>query len=142
MSQREIASTVRSLKHLAPAVYAATQTPAGADSSGFDAIGVLASIGAAGITLSGVNSITLQLQESDTLGSGYTNVANTDVVQPTSSMLLDDNTKANLNYRFDYIGFKRFIRLLVTFAGTHGTGTPIAINVLEGYPTIAPVTNA
>ena len=42
-------------------------------------------------------------------------------------------------YRFGYRGGRRYLRLLADFSGTHGTGTPIAAEVVCGHPQLAPV---
>lgn len=140
MAQREIYSKIRSLRHVAAAVIAATVNPTGVDTQGFGSVGFSSNIGVAGISLSGTNKITLVMEESDD-NTTFTAVAAADAVGGLNSITLDASAKANQNYRQDYIGNKRYVRLNPTFAGTHGTGTPIAVTALMGHASLAPVTH-
>jgi hypothetical protein len=40
--------------------------------------------------------------------------------------------------RVGYIGGKRYLKILADFSGTHGTGTPIGVQVIKGLPHDAP----
>lgn len=87
-----------------------------------------------GITLSGTNKITVTLQESDD-NSTFADVAAAEIKGGTGVVgqliVLDADAKA-IPALFGYLGTKKYIRGVATFAGTHGTGSPIAINVMLG----------
>ena len=140
MPIHEMINKTQTTKHLAPAVYSTTQQPTAFDTTGCGKVGFLASVGTAGITLSGTNKITLALEESDD-NSTFTTVAAADALGDGPTVTLDDNTKAGKNYRLDYKGKKQYVRVTATFAGTHGTGTPLCVNALAGEVKVMPVTN-
>ena len=139
MATREIYNTVRSLRHLGSAARTATPSVTGVDTSGFGSVGFITNVGAAGITLSGSNYITLQMQESDD-NSTFTNVATADALGG-AAVVLDANAKADLNYRQDYLGSKRYVRLVPTYTGTHGTGTIIGVTAVMSHATLSPVSH-
>ncbi len=107
-------------------------------------------IGAAGITLTTSNKITISLTESND-NSSYTAVANTTNVDcvfyrlgdlttvAAASIALVDNAQASDIYFAEYKGSMRYVRPVFTFGGTHSTGTPIASwgeqTGLRQYPT-------
>jgi hypothetical protein len=127
------------------ATLAADNTPAAVDLRGYDAAEILLSIGIGGITFSGTNKIEFKLTHSDD-DSTYTDVADADMLGVTGIVtgIIKSLTAAHAAaavYRFGYKGGKRYLKLLADFSGTHGTGTPIAANVVKGRGHNSPQAN-
>ena len=119
---------------LAPAVYAADNTPAAVNLTDFQAATLLLAVGVGGITFDGTNKIEFVLTHSDD-GTTYTNVGDDDVIKdalcPTtiSNGIVRSLTAAHAAatvQKLGYVGGKPYTKLLADFSGTHGTGTPIA----------------
>lgn len=92
---------------LVPAARTATATGSAVDLAGFDAAAVVISTGA--VT---DGSFSIEVQESDASGSGYTAVATADL-DGTEPATLTANTVTVLGYH----GIKRYIRAVATDAG-------------------------
>ncbi|WP_377847224.1 hypothetical protein [Bosea sp. UC22_33] len=98
---------------LSPAVQAATINGVAVDTKGFGSCAVILNTGA----IVGAGDFGAKLQESDVSGSGYTDVTAGDQVGSfAATAVADASTKVS------YIGFKRYVRLVLTKAG----GTSIA----------------
>lgn len=78
---------------------------------------------------------TIEVQESDASGSGFTAVADADL-QGTEPVI--GATDDNKLYELGYLGSKRYIRVIVTAAGTTSGGT-YGATVILGAPRVAPV---
>lgn len=113
-------------------------TGVGVDLQGHEAATVVAHIGVSGDVLSGSVSLTPGLEESDVLASGYAAVAAADLLGAFT--LIDAAVEDEVVQVVGYRGTKRFIRLVITFAGTHTNGTPISGVVVLGQPRYAPTT--
>ena len=115
---------------------------------GFEALVMLVHLGASGDTLSGSVLIDLEMEESDD-GSDWTNVSNADMEVPDSSQkgtdgdgvwqkvdapALDDKV-----YKADYLGHKKFARLVLDFTGTHTNGIDLSAVYLAGKALAEPV---
>ena len=48
--------------------------------------------------------------------------------------LVDADAEAEQVYHVGYIGAKRYVRVVATLAGNHGTGTPISATVVRAFP--------
>jgi len=75
-------------------------------------------------------TFTAKLQETNTSGSGFTDVAAVDVIVPgdqTASTVVFAATDDNLVKQIGYIGLKRFIRVVITPAGQSGANNLSAI---------------
>ena len=120
---------------LLPVVMTATQTGTGIDKQGFDGTCHIIAIGNSGDTLSGSVYFTLKLEESDALASGYTAVVTADVIGQTLTAGVFDTIDApaedSKNVLVQYVGSKRYSRVVVTITGTHTNGTPIGIVALN-----------
>lgn len=112
----------------------------GVDLAGFDGAMAIAVVGIEGITLDSSNYFEFSLEESDTLGSGYTSVAAGDIIGASANAfgLCDVIADAPAIYALGYKGSKRFLRVHVEFTGTHGTGTPITAVIVRGGAHDAP----
>lgn len=105
-------------------------TGVGVDLADVEAAEMIFEFGISGDTLSGALSVLPVLQESDTLGSGYTDVAAADLLG--SLTIIDDPAEDPAVQAVGYTGNKRYIRAFVDFTGTHTNGIPIsAVAVLH-----------
>lgn len=141
---KDMHSGMKALTVIGNAVLAADNTPGAIDLQGFNAAELLLAIGIGGITFTGTNKIEFKLTHSDDIASGYTDVTDADMLGVTgiTGGIIKSLVAAHAaaaNYRFGYVGAKRYLKLLADFAGTHGTGTPIAATVLAGRPESSPV---
>lgn len=127
------------------ATLAADNTPAAIDLQGFDGAKLIIQVGVGGITFDATNKVEFKVTHSDD-DSTYTAVAQSDVVLPTASgadalvgtggivkSLIAAHATPDITH-VDYIGGKRYLKVLADFSGTHGTGTPIAVTVVKGFP--------
>lgn len=142
---RDLAAHVATDLAIAPAVYAADNTPAAVDLNMFQSAVVNLSIGAGGITFDSTNKIEFVLTHSDD-GTTYTNVTADDIngkdaPSSVTNGIIKSLTAAHATAdvsEIGYIGGKRYLKLLADFSGTHGTGTPICATVVKGDPLMAP----
>lgn len=105
-------------------------TGVGVDTKGFEAAEMVFHFGDSGDTLSGSVYVTPTLEESDTLGSGYTTVAAADMLGTLT--VIDAPAEDQVVQAVGYTGNKRYIRALMTFTGTHTNGIPVsAVAVLH-----------
>lgn len=125
---KDLHSSIGVVQHIAPAVHTATVTATGADLQGFNSAEIIINTGA--VAEAGV--LVPTLQESDESGSGYTDVAATDLLGTLPAELA-----AATAYKVGYRGSKRYIRAVLT----KGTGTSVAagVVVIKGHPADAPV---
>ena len=124
---RDLYHNLNATQILAPAVYDASQNAAAVDLQGFSACLLLATVGAAGATLSETDKIELEVEETDDTDNG-----------PWSDV--DDAHLSNAVYVTQYRGHQRYCRVVVNLSGTHATGTPIGVIALRGHAHVAPVT--
>lgn len=136
---KEIHGLVNVASLIPAATYAADNTPAAVSLIGYEAAEIALEIGAGGITFSADNKIEFKLTHSDD-DSTYTAVTADDLVgAPTVDeggiikSLVAEHATATVE-QFGYIGGKPYLKLLADFSGTHGTGTPIAAQVIKGRP--------
>jgi hypothetical protein len=147
---RDLYNNLSVVEAIAPATYAADNTPVAIDVRNLASAMLTLQVGAGGITFSGTNKIEFVLTHADPKADGsapdsgdYVAVTQDDVqgVTVASGGIILSLTAAHaastLN-RVGYIGHKSFFKLLADFGGTHGTGTPIAAAV-QGKPFTLPV---
>jgi len=105
------------------------------DMKGFRSCLFVIAIGAAdaGDTLSGTNKIGLELEDSDD-NSTFANVTDAALVDGnvedmTGGLFYEvvSDATASKNILISYKGTRRYVRVVLNFAGTHATGTPINI---------------
>lgn len=135
---KDIHSGVTSLVALAAAALSADTNGPTIDLKGFDGCLLVLNVGVGGITFSGTNKVDFILQESDD-GSAWTAVADRDILGQAATVVdgkvrtLSAAHAAAATYRFGYKGYKRYVRIVADFSGTHGTATPMsAIAILRG----------
>jgi len=114
------------------------------DLQNFNSALILWNVGSknAGDTLNSTNKFTLTLTHADDDGTGsagsYSNVAAADVLggdTPSSGVVKTVDAEADCDqiYKIGYVGGKRFIKLLITAAGTIANGTIMDITVIKGH---------
>ncbi len=96
----------------------------GSDLQGFEA--ALCEI-TVGVVTDGTHTVVIE--ESDTLGSGYTAVADADLVGDTEPAITTAND--DQIYRISYIGSKQFIRITTNVTGGPSTGGFYTGNVIK-----------
>lgn len=107
MALRDIKSNVDVVESIAPAVYNATETGTGVDLRGYDSAMLVIQTGT---DTDGTHAPAME--ESDTLGSGYTAVAAADLDGAYSANIAGATLE-----RVGYKGSKRYIRMVVTTSG-------------------------
>lgn len=110
---RDIASNLKFITALSPAVQAATVNGVAVDTLGYGSCAFVLNTGA----IVGAGDFGAKVQESDVSGSGYTDVAAGDLVGS-----FDATAAADATDKVSYIGHKRYARLVLTKTG----GTSIA----------------
>lgn len=141
---RDLASNISPRVSLTPAA-ALTATPSvtSADLQGFRSVAAVVLHGAGGITFDATNRVDFTAEHSDD-NSTFTACALADVVVPGLTSLSNGIVRswqsAQTANVFDvgYVGGRRFFRLRPVFAGTHATGTFIAITNVLGDPLLSP----
>ena len=120
---------------LSPIAVTATNTPTATDLKGFNSAQIHLN---AGLWTDATH--TFNLQESADPSSNFTDVAAADMIgsEPVIDSTADDNAVFVLNY----IGNKRYIRLVNTVTGSPSSGMIYGITVLKSNPRTAPVTQA
>ena len=141
---RDMKSNLSAVISLDSATRTADANGAGVDLQGYEGALIVGVIGAEGVTLSGTDKIEFELEES-TDDSTYTDVADADLtgyVDGTNDGtfgLFDANAEAPALVSATYIGSKRYVRVVINYSGTHGTGTPATALVVRGFNRHAPV---
>ncbi|MEQ8309029.1 MAG: hypothetical protein RIA09_21070 [Hoeflea sp.] len=125
---RDQASNIGVVQAVAPAVLSATNTADPIDLLGFNAATVVINTGA--IVSSG--NFTATLQESEDGSTGWTDVAAAHLVGTLPATL-----EANSVYKQGYIGYRRYIRTVLT--KNSGTSIAAGVTIVKGHPADAPV---
>jgi hypothetical protein len=147
---RDLYNNLSAVELIAPAAYAADNTPVAIDLRNLAAAMLTLQVGVGGIIFSDTNKIEFVLTHADPKADGidpdagdYIAVTQDDVQGATVTgsgiimALTAAHAAATLN-RIGYSGNKSFLKLLADFGGTHGAGTPIAAT-LQGRPFALPV---
>lgn len=135
---RDLVNSLAAAVLIPAATYDADNTPAKVDLLGFESAVIAIHVGVGGITFTGTNKVEFKLTHSDD-DSTYTAVTAVDV-QGVDSVgtggivmsLIAAHATADIT-KIGYVGGKRYLKLLADFSGTHGTGTPIAAEVIKGH---------
>lgn len=125
---RDIANNIGAVQAVAPAVLSATDTSAAIDLLGFGSAAVVVNTGA----IVSAGDFTAKIQECDTSGGTYTDVAATDLVGTFPATLLADSV-----VKVGYVGNKRYLKTVIT----KNSGTSIAAGavVIKGNAQSRPV---
>jgi hypothetical protein len=135
---RDLVNSLAAAVLIPAATYAADYTPAKVDLLGFEGAMIAIHVGVGGITFDGTNKVEFKLTHSDD-DSTYAAVTDADVQGVDSvgaggivKSLIAAHAAADIT-KIGYVGGKRYLKLLADFSGTHGTGTPIAAEVIKGH---------
>jgi hypothetical protein len=96
--------------------------------------------GISGDTLSGSLYWIVTFEESASLATGYTTIADADLIGGYGSHTIDAAAEDPTTLVRQYIGSKAYVRMIATQTGTHTNGTPLSAVILLGSPRKAPVT--
>ena len=103
---------------LAPIAYTATATSGILDTQGYESVAMAVSVGA--FTFTGTNKITVTMEESNTTATGdFTTVASAQLIGAYT--VLDAAADAGTTQKVGYTGNKRYLRVVLTEAGTVST---------------------
>lgn len=129
------------MQSIAPAVLDADANGSSVDTQGYENVAIVVDSGVEGITLSGTNKIEFELEHSDD-NSSWSDAESADVNGTLGSggifLTLDDNAESPQISEIEYLGSKRYVRVVANFSGTHGAGTPVSAFVILGKPRHAP----
>ncbi len=125
---RDLKNNLDAAQSIAPAVYTADADGAGVDLQGYDAAMLVFH---PGTVTDGTH--TPKVQESDSLATGYTDVATADL-EGTLVALASD-----VPQRVGYKGSKRYIKAYVTVTGSPVTGGVYGAEAIRGLRRQAPV---
>lgn len=144
---RDQTNSIGAVTAIVPAILAAEPGALTVDRAQYDSLTFVLQIGAGGITFGAANRIDFTMEHSDD-GAIWLPVVSTNVLGATvtgSGIVLSQRTAHPdpTTHRFGYVdgivGQKRYVRLRAAFAGTHGTGTPIAATAILGNARTMPV---
>jgi hypothetical protein len=142
----DLKNNIKLVESLNAIVKAADTDCTGIDTQGANSAMVMVNVGAPGITFSGSNKVDIKLEDSAD-NSSFTAVTNNNFVTGGTVdsngiwQTIDADGDCNAVYGIGYVGPKRYIRAVLDFSGTHGTGTIFgvtgALGNLESSPTDA-----
>ena len=137
---QDLSNNINPAVSIINAVKTAAANGTGVDLQGYEGATVLVDVGAEGDTLSSSVHFEISLEESDD-DSTYTDVAQAGIVDGTITaggifLKLDGTAGGNPDttggiFRVEYVGGKRYIRVVLAKTGTHSNGTPIGAMVVR-----------
>jgi hypothetical protein len=145
---RDLISHFGNALALGPAVLTADTTSSAIDLQGFDSAVVNILVGIGGITFSTVNKIEFTITHSKdnvtydpVVASDVRLGAGADASVGTGGIVrsLVAAHAAPTAVKIGYIGDRRYLKVTADFSGTHGTGTPVCVNVVKGHAQSEPV---
>ena len=138
---QDLSNNIKIMQSIAPAVLDADANGTGVDTQGYENVAIVVDTGVEGITLSSTNKIEFELEHSDD-DSTYVDAESSDINGTLGSnglfLTLDANAESPQISEIEYLGAKRYVRVVANFSGTHGTGTPVSASVILGKPRHAP----
>ena len=142
----DLKNNIQLVESLNAIVKDADTNSTGIDTQGANSAMVIVNVGAPGITFSGSNKVDIKLEDSAD-NSTFAAVTNNNFVTGGTVdsagiwQTIDANGECNAVYGLGYVGPERYIRVVLDFSGTHGTGTSFgvvgALGNLESAPTYA-----
>ena len=142
----DLKNNIQLVESLNAIVKDADTNSTGIDTQGANSAMVIVNVGAPGITFSGSNKVDIKLEDSAD-NSTFAAVTNNNFVTGGTVdsagiwQTIDANGECNAVYGLGYVGPERYIRVVLDFSGTHGTGTVFgvtgALGNLESSPTYA-----
>ena len=99
----------------------------------FEAITMIAQLGASLDTLSGSVYVTVSFQHcAVTTAGSFVNIPDADLHGGANDVLVDAAAEDEIIIKRDYTGALRYVRVLITFTGTHTNGFPLSACVVKG----------
>lgn len=132
---KDVKSNIKLVSSLLPAVRTADANGAGVDTQDSVGVGLVAHIGLSGDTLSGSVKIEMEVQHSDD-NSSFSACADADInaaVTGTNTgtfAVIDAAADDEQIYKCNYIGSKRYVRVVANFTGTHTNGCPLSAHAV------------
>lgn len=146
---KDIHSEMKIIDVFGPVALEADNTPAAIDLKDFRAAEILIGVGVNGVTFTGTNRIDIEVSHSSD---------NVTYTRPTAADFLGEVAVADgttgysiiksfieahaaaQNYRFGYVGGKRYLKILANFGGTHTSNpTPLHVQIVAMRPVMSPV---
>lgn len=135
-TKKDVMNNLKLVSSLLPLVRTADANGSGVDTENSVGVGVMAHVGAPGDTLSASIYIELELEESDD-NITFTDVADADISAPVSGSTntgcfakIIANASASAIFKTNYLGNKRYVRVVANVTGTHTNGTPSSASVV------------
>ena len=142
----DLKNNIKLVESLNAIVKDADTNSTGIDTQGSNSAMVMVNVGAPGVTFSGTHKVDIKLEDSAD-NSTFAAVTNNNFVTGGTVdsagiwQTIDANGECNAVYGLGYVGPERYIRVVLDFSGTHGTGTVFgvtgALGNLESSPTYA-----
>lgn len=141
---KDVHSTMEVVNVVTPQLANVDVTVSDIDMQGFEAAEIIFQMGTGGIVFDEANRIVTRLRHSDD-GVTYTDVPGAHILGRGLSAGGGELPAGDLcgfvaehatpkAYRFGYVGGKRYLEIVVDFAGTHGASTPIAATIIKMRP--------
>lgn len=133
---KDVKNKLSVINTITPQVATADVTGAAVDTQDSVGVALVAHVGVSGDTLSGSVKIELEVQHSDASGSGFVACADADIADAVTGTntgtfaVIDDAAEDDAIYKVNYIGAKRYVKVIANLTGTHTNGTPIAATVV------------
>jgi len=133
---KDVKSNISLNQTIVPVVATTDVTGLAVDTQPSVGVGILAHIGLSGDTLSGSVKIEMEVQHSDASGSGFVACADADLnasVPGTNTgtfAVIDASSEDEQIYKCNYIGSKRYVKVVANLTGTHTNGTPLSAIVV------------
>lgn len=139
---KDLTHNIAPVVALAAAARNADATSSAINLAGFESAAIEISVGVGGITFDDTNKVEYKVTHSDD-DSTYTAVAQADMQGTTVGSggivkTLNAAHAAGAVYTYGYVGGKKYLKVQADFSGTHGTATPMAVNIIKGHPANAP----
>lgn len=133
MSMRSIYEHLQHSVVLVPQTLTATTLTSAVDLKDVDSAGFLVVTGAMAFDTS--NYLTLNIQESDSSGSGFADAAAADLYS-SNNVVLDEAGDASKSHFLGYRGSKRYIKLNIVETGT--VSVPMSVDFISINPKLMP----
>lgn len=141
---RDLYNNTRFMTSITPAVYNSDTTGTAVDTANFESVMCNVHVGNSADTLSGSNTIALELEESSD-NSTFTDVAVADMIGEAGTTasqfnLINAPAEDTAVFVVGYQGDLRYLRPLLNYSGSHSTGTPIGAQIVLGHAAVRPIT--
>lgn len=132
---KDIKNNIKLVSSLLPLLRTADANGAGVDTQDSVGVALVAHIGLSGDTLSGSVKIEMEVEHSDD-NSTFTDCADADIdaaVTGTNTgtfAVIDAAADDEQLYKCNYLGSKRYVRVVANYTGTHTNGCAVAAHAI------------